>query len=115
VLEEDTYRVVEILWTKTCARSAPRQHLDEVLKDSHMKASQSTRIVYRSELFQVQNIKRDRISKMQVRPKVIGLIEESKVESFETLEIFQFRKKSKDQEEEHNNLHINCRGEDLDR
>jgi hypothetical protein len=51
---------------------------------------------------------------MQARPKVTGLIEESKVEAFETLEIFQVRKKSKAQEEEHNNHQISCRGEDLD-
>jgi outer membrane protease len=51
---------------------------------------------------------------MRMRPKVIGLAEESKVEDFETLEIFQVSKKTKAQEEEHNSHHITFRGEDMD-
>jgi hypothetical protein len=62
VSKENTYRVSIILCMKTCVRSAPGQHLDEVLKDNYLKVSQSTRSVQRRELFQVQKLKRDSVS-----------------------------------------------------
>jgi hypothetical protein len=59
--------------------------------------------------------KRDSISRMQERPKVIGLAEEAKVEAFEASKYSKSRKKgAKAQEEEHKCRWIEQR-EDLDR
>jgi hypothetical protein len=63
----------------------------------------------------LKDLRRDSISRTQMRPKVARLAgDKSKVETFETLKIFQVRKKSQAQEEEHNSHQISCRGRDLD-
>jgi len=50
--------------------SASGQHSDEVLKDNHMKASQSARSARRENLFQVQNLKRSSTERARRAPKV---------------------------------------------